>query len=183
MKETKTKILQSAITTWGKDLSATLDDIAGNLGISRRTLHRHYSGRDELMDSVFNFIINEYLFHLKKIIDDSPNDKDRLKAFLKFDINSAKKYMVFCQVRKEEYPEVATENENFIEMYSIYVQVFERLLAAQQISKDLSIQWMMNFYLSIVEASDKLIDNGLDKDECFQMAWQSFWNGIKSENE
>ena len=45
MKETKTKILQSAISVWGKDMIATLDDIASATGISRRTLHRQLHGQ------------------------------------------------------------------------------------------------------------------------------------------
>jgi len=183
MNETKSKILQSAISIWGKNLTATLDDIAGHTGISRRTLHRHYSGRDDLMDSVFNFIIDEYLMHLKLIMQNTPCDVDRLKAFLEFDINSSKKYLVFCQLRKAEFTDIETENDNFIEMYSIYHGLFKRLQDEQKISKELSLQWIETFYLTVVESSDKIIDSGLNKEECLKMAWSSLWNGIKSDNQ
>lgn len=183
MIETKSQILQSAITVWGRNLAATLDDIAKDTGISRRTLHRHYSGRDDLMDSVFNFIIDEYLMHLKRIIEKTPSDKEKLKAFLQFDINSSKKYLVFCQLRKSEYAHMETENDNFIEMYSIYQGLFKRLQDEQKISKDLSLQWIETFYLTLVESSDKIIDSGFNKDECLKMAWTSLWNGIKSGNQ
>lgn len=183
MKETKNKILQSAITIWGENLAATLDDIAKYLGISRRTLHRHYSGRDDLLDSVFNYIIDEYLINLKQNIKINSSEKDKLKAFLRFDINSSKKYLVFCQLRKAEFQHIEIESENFKEMYLIYLNLFKKLQDDQEISKDLSLQWIETFYLSIVESSDKIIDSGIDIDECFDMAWFSLWNGIKIVNE
>ncbi len=183
MNETKNKILQSAITVWGKNLAATLDDIASHTGISRRTLHRHYTGRDDLMNSVFDHIIEEYLTHLKIIIQNSSSDKDQLKAFLEFDINSSKKYMVFCQLRQAEYAEIETENDAFQELYSIYLGLFERLKENKQTSEKLTLQWLEIFYLTVVEASSKSIDAGLNKKECINMAWSSMWNGIKSDNQ
>jgi len=183
MNETKNKILQSAISIWGKNLAATLDDIAIHAGISRRTLHRHYSGRDDLMDSVFNLIIDEYLIQLKLIIQKTTCDKEKLKAFLQFDINSGKRYNVFCQLRKAEYAEIETENESFIELYDIYQGLFKRLQDDRKISKDLSLQWIEIFYLTVVETSLRSIDSGLNKDDCLKMAWLSLWNGIKTDKE
>lgn len=183
MKETKNQILQSAILVWGNNLAATLDDIASHSGISRRTLHRHYSGRDDLLDSVFNYIIDEYLLSLEQNIKNSINDKELLKAFLWFDIKSSKKYLVFCQLRKAEFQHIEVENNNFKEMYAIYMNLFKKLQDHQKISKNLSLQWIESFYLSIVETSDKIIDSGVDINECFEMAWFSLWNGIKSVNE
>ncbi len=183
MRETKDQILQSAIMVWGKNLAATLDDIAKHTGISRRTLHRHYSGRDDLLDAVFNYIIDEYLINLKQNIKNSTSEKEKLKSFLQFDINSSKKYLVFCQLRKAEFQHIEIENENFKEMYLIYLGLFKQLQDNKEISKDLSLQWIETFYLSIVESSDKIIDSGINMDECFDMAWFSLWNGIKTVNE
>lgn len=180
MKETKNQILQSAITIWGNNLAATLDDIAQHAKISRRTLHRHYSGKDDLLDSVFNYIIDEYLVSLKQNIKRDISDKEKLKSFLQFDINSSKKYMVFCELRKVEFQHIEVANENFNEMYSIYLNLFKKLQDNQEISEHLSLQWIETFYLSVVESSDKIIDSGIDSAKCFNMAWFSLWNGIKS---
>lgn len=135
------------------------------------------------MESVFNLIIDEYLTRLKLIIASIPSDIEKLKAFLEFDINSSKRYLVFCQLRKAEFTDIETENDNFKEMYSIYHELFNRLQDEQKISKDLSLQWIETFYLTLVESSEKIIDSGLNKDECLKMAWLSLWNGIKSENQ
>lgn len=182
MKETKKQILNSAISIWGDDLNGTLDDIAGHTGISRRTLHRHYTGREDLMNSVFNHIIDEYLIHLRGIINTTSNEKDKLKDFLFYDIESGSRYLIFCQLRKAKYTEIETENANLKELYSIYISLFEGLKENQQIRKELSLNWLETLYMLIVETAVRSIDNGIDKKEVLEMAWSTFWNGIKGDS-
>ncbi len=182
MKETKNKILQSAITIWGNDMMATLDDIAGNIGISRRTLHRHYTGREDLLKSVFNFIIDEYLLRLKEIMHETSDNKTRLKQFFLNDVESGSRYMVFCQLRKSKYKEFETEDDNFMEVYSIYTNLFQNLKDEKQIRPELSMYWLETIYMLMVEASLTSMDQGIEKSVCLDMAWSTFWNGIKFEN-
>jgi len=179
MAETKSKILQSAIIIWGKNLTASLDDIASHINISRRTLHRHYSGRDDLMNSVFNYIIEEYLIQIKIIIQNASSHKNQLKAFLYYDIESGSKYLVFCQLRKTNYKEIESQNVNFQELYAIYQGLFKQLKDEKKIREKLSSQWLEIFYSTIVESALKSIDSGVNKKECLNMTWSSFWNGIK----
>ncbi len=179
MAETKSKILQSAIIIWGKNLTASLDDIASHINISRRTLHRHYSGRDDLMNSVFNYIIEEYLIQIKIIIQNASSHKNQLKAFLYYDIESGSKYLVFCQLRKTNYKEIESQNVNFQELYAIYQGLFKQLKDEKKIREKLSSQWLEIFYSTIVESALKSIDSGVNKKECLNMSWSSFWNGIK----
>lgn len=180
MSETKRKILKEAIRTWGMDIGTSLDEIATNADISRRTLHRHYKGREDLMISVFNFIIDEYLIEAHKIIQDNLNQKDQLEAFLNFDIASGSQYMMFCQLRKTSYKDIATQNAHFIELYAIYMNLFVDLKNKGEVRKGLSLQWLEIFYSTIVESAVRSIEVGLNKEECIAMAWSSFWNGIKT---
>lgn len=183
MSETKSKILQTAIVVWGNNITTPLDDIASKAGVSRRTLHRHYSGRDDLMKSVFNYIINEYLIEIKGLIKTSKNSENQLKEFLYYDINSGQKYMVFCQLRKTSYMEMASEDANFIELYTLYIDLFKQLKNEKKIRETLSTQWLEVFYTTIIESALKSIDLGLKKEDCLNMAWSSFWNGIKTPTE
>lgn len=180
MSETKNKILQAAITIWGKELTASLDDIASHAGISRRTLHRHYSGKDDLMNSVINFIIEEYLSQIKIILQDSSTNKDKLKAFFRYDIDSGSKYMVFCQLRKTNYVDKESENENLKELYDIFFSMFKELKKENKINNTTPLQWLETFYSIVVETALRSIDKGLSKEDCTNLAWTSFWNGIKN---
>ncbi len=180
MSETKTKILQTAIKEWGKDITSSLDDIAKQSGVSRRTLHRHYKGKEDLMVSVFSYIIEAYLVQTKLIIKDTPNLKERLKKFLNFDIESGSTYMMFCQLRKTSYKEMATEDANLKELYSIYMGLFQQLKEENQIREELSSQWLEVFYSTIIESALRSIEMGMTKEDSLVMAWSSFWNGIKT---
>lgn len=178
MSETKLKILQSAIEVWGGNINAPLDDIANYINISRRTLHRHYAGRDDLINSVFNHIITEYLIQTKSIIKSAKSNEDKLQSFLYFDINSGSRYMIFCELRKSDYKEIESQNTNFKELYSLYIGLFKELKNEQKINDHLSIEWIEIFYSTIIESTLKAIESGLNKEECLNMAWSSFWQGI-----
>ena len=180
MKETKNKILQAAIIIWGSDLAATLDDIANHTGISRRTLHRHYEGREDLMKSVLNYIIEKYLEYTKDLQQNTSSDQECLKKLLEYDIKSGSVYKVFCQLRRTNYTEFETDDENFKELYAFYIGLFGRLRSGGQIRNELSIQWLETFYMAIVESCLGVIDSGVDEKECMHMTWTTLWNGIKS---
>lgn len=180
MSETKRKIIDSAIKLWGRELSISLDEIANNAGVSRRTLHRHFSGRDDLMVSVFNFIIEAYLKEIKEIINNESDNVSKLKAFLHYDIESGSDYMVFCQLRKSEFKEMLTEDPSLSELYALILGLFKTLKEENLIEENLSIKWLELFYSSIVETSLRSIYDGLEQEECLKMAWFSLWNGIKN---
>ncbi|MCG8326154.1 MAG: TetR/AcrR family transcriptional regulator [Chitinophagales bacterium] len=181
MSETKRRILESAIKLWGKDFSTSLDEIATDAGTSRRSLHRHYDGRSDLLESVFKFIIGAYLKQIKEIINSPIDSISKLKAFLHYDISNGSDYMVFCQLRKSEFEEMLNEDPDLSELYTIILELFETLKAESLIAEQLSTQWLELFYSSIVESSFKSIKNGVNQEECFQMAWHSLWNGIKQQ--
>jgi len=142
----------------------------------------NYTGREDLMNSVFNYIIEEQLIRLNDILAKYPGTKDRLREFLYLDIESGSQYMVFCQLRKTKYVEFEEENENFKELYAIYMALFKQPIENGQIRKELSASWLETFYMLMVETSLRSMEEGEDKEECFQMAWSCFWNGIKSDS-
>lgn len=179
MSETKKKVLQTAIRVWGEDITATLDDIAKETGISRRTLHRHYKGKEDLIVSVFDFIIEDYLDRAKSIIKQTSSLKEQLKRLLTFDIESGSSYMMFCQLRKTSYKEMATENANLVELYAIYMGLFKQLQDEGQVRKELSLEWLEVFYTTVIESALKSTEKGIHKEDGLIMAWSSFWNGIK----
>ncbi len=181
MNETKGKILQSAITVWGHNLNASLDDIASHIDISRRTLHRHYSGRDDLMNSVFNYIIELHLTQAKVIKQAPSSLKNKLKSLLYYDIESGSKYLIFCQLRKTNFEEMKSENIVLQELYAIYMDLFQQLKDEKKIREELSLQWLEIFYSTVIESVLKSIDSNGNKEECLNMGWSSYWNAIKTQ--
>jgi len=174
MSETSLKIIQSAIEVWGRDMQASLDDIATNINISRRTLHRHFSGREDLLESVFNTIFKESLKEAKEIVEAHTNLEERLATLFRNDMSNGSRFQVFCQLRKTQFPDLITQNPTLKELREVYLHLFEALIAQNAIRKDLTVEWIEIMYLATLENSYFI--NGKDQNT---MAWTTFWNGIK----
>lgn len=179
MDVTKSKILSAAIEVLGKDLGASLDEIAKHAGISRRTLHRHFNGREDIMNAVFNHIIAVYHKDVKSILRDDMSTEERMKAFLAYDIESGTKHTVFCQLRKNSYTEYAAENENLQELFDIINNLFESLIKEGKIRDEIPQLWLAAFYNGVLESALQSFKQGVLLETCQIIAWSSFWNGIK----
>lgn len=178
MNETKSKILHAAIELLANDANATLDEIAKHIGMSRRTLHRHYEGRKDLIESVLSYLLKEYLASVNDQLHQDISDLDKLKALLSNDIKSVEKYLVFNNINRVEKTDFSEKNTDVKELHRLYRHFFESLITQGLISDSFSIEWVEAYYTSIVEASIRAIQNGLSIEECLNMAWMSFKNGI-----
>ena len=179
MVETKDKILQSAITIWGSNFTASLDDIASNIGISRRTLHRHFQGRDDLVKSLFSYLIEIYLNSIKTVLKTENTIVGKLQALLINDIKSTEKYLTFCQLYETHPEKFQFEQKKIEEINSIYSKLFKKLRNEKFLSNQLSLEWIEAFYFSVVNTAIKSIQAGIQMEQCSKMAWNSLWNGIK----
>lgn len=178
MNETKSKILHAAIALLAKDANVTLDEIAKHIGVTRRTLHRHYDGRKDLIDSVLRGLLEEYMGSVKEQLSQDISDLDKLKSLLCNDIESVEKYLVFTNIQRTEKTNFYENNTEVKELHLLYRHFFERLIAQGLIVDTFNIEWVEAYYTSVVEASIKAIQNGLSVEECIKMAWKSFQNGI-----
>lgn len=182
MSETKAKILQSAIDIWGKNLTHSLEDIADRVGISRRTLHRHYNGRDDLMNSVICHVIDEYLMNVEDIMQQQLSNEDKLKAMLEYDIKSSSKYRVFCQVRGGRTTQSGPGNENVEKVRQIMATLFSQLIKEEIIPDSLPLIWLEMFFSAVAETALNSIGFGISQEKCLEIAWASFYGGITLNN-
>ncbi|WP_428699158.1 TetR/AcrR family transcriptional regulator [Stappia sp.] len=49
---TRDAIIEAAFRTWSADPAASLEEIAALAGVGRATLHRHFAGRDDLLEQL-----------------------------------------------------------------------------------------------------------------------------------
>lgn len=49
---TRDAIIEAAFRTWSADPAASLEEIAALAGVGRATLHRHFAGRDDLIEKL-----------------------------------------------------------------------------------------------------------------------------------
>ena len=125
MSVTRDKILHAAIDLLGVDINTSLDEIAKRVGISRRTLHRHYEGRRDLTASIMNHLVEEYLSSVEERLNHPNADKvEKLKRLFINDIRSAGRYLVFRDLREAEFPDFSKKNAKVIKLRKLYYSFF-----------------------------------------------------------
>lgn len=179
MNETRRKILESAITLWATNSQATLEQIATDIGISRRTLHRHYDGREDLIVSVLNYLVSEYLQTIDKtLLKAAESPLAKLKALFFNDIANATHYVVYknlSQIMVLDNEEMKMSQQK---LHNIYHAVFLSLIDSAEVSSKVTAKWLELFYAAVIEAVIKGIQEGKELDLA-NLAWSTFWAGIK----
>ena len=180
MGKTKNKILHAAIELWSRDKNATLDDISQHIGISRRTLHRQYNGRDDLKLSVLNHLVNEYLKSVEeKLTEPSETPIEKLKKLFYNDIRNADNYIVYRNLQEETYSASLENDADIQKLHHIYKSIFSELVQTGLVNNLVTEAWIEVFYASVVEATIKALRNGGEMEDLMFIGWKSFWNGIK----
>ncbi|RWR13509.1 TetR/AcrR family transcriptional regulator [Siminovitchia fortis] len=68
----KDRIMQAFVDeVKDKGIKFTMDDLAGRLGISKRTLYEHFSSKVEILDAIIDLTITEFDEKTEAIIQDS----------------------------------------------------------------------------------------------------------------
>ncbi len=73
MKNTRENILKAAVVVWGQDYNAPLKEIAKEAGVSRMTLHRHFCGRETILQAVA-------ILFFEKLVRASSKNKNQVKT-------------------------------------------------------------------------------------------------------
>ncbi len=56
----KSKILRNTITVFNKKgLKLTMDDIAEQMGISKKTIYKHYKSKEEIFDQIVDYVFDD----------------------------------------------------------------------------------------------------------------------------
>ncbi|WP_054852452.1 TetR/AcrR family transcriptional regulator [Olleya sp. ITB9] len=73
---TKTQLLQCAITKFTRFGSkhVTLDDLATELGISKKTIYSFFKNKEDLVKSSLESLLNEYKTDINRIVDSNGKD-------------------------------------------------------------------------------------------------------------
>jgi AcrR family transcriptional regulator len=178
MKNTKQKIINSAITLLKQDLNCSLEEISGNANVSRRTLHRHFKGKEDLIGQIFETVGNEYIEGFLSIIWANKNPMDTLEDLLRYDLAILSNHNTLYGLYKND--KYIFEEELMIKIDQEYIEIFNQIIKKEYCDQSFTPKWLGAFYDSLIELGHNQINLGIDNEECIQMIWTLFWNGIKS---
>lgn len=175
----KENIVQSAIALWAHDIEATLDDVASHANISRRTIHRHYQGRDDLVAHVMQYLLTNYSASISDLLDEEGKPLHQLKQLFYNDVKQAENYQLFTQLRKFNLPDTGYDKAAVNVIITRYEQIFQHLIAEKQVNDLMNVPWLGAFYSSLVDAAIKRIQSGGIAEDTLFIAWQTFYRGVK----
>ena len=178
MKDTKQKIIHSAITLLKQNLNCSLEEISKKAKVSRRTLHRHFKGKEDLIVQIFETVGNEYIEGFLSIIGADKNAIDTLEKLLQYDLGIISNHNTLYSLYKHK--KYIFDEELMIKIDQEYIEIFNQIIKKKYCDQSLTPKWLGAFYHSLIELGHNQINLGIDKEECIQMIWTLFWNGINS---
>lgn len=178
MSNTKTKIIAAAIKAFSKDSNASMEEIAESINLSRRTLHRYFSGKSELIQEIIDYASGLCLQKTKESIQSSTDPKIQLYTMFLSDIKSGHQFRFLYNFR-ENYKGMEDESSDFREMMQIFRDLLKKLKTNGQFNPQLTMNWIENLYFSTIDAAINLIlDDESKTQEIVEMAWVSYFNAV-----
>ncbi|MEM9361951.1 MAG: TetR/AcrR family transcriptional regulator [Bacteroidota bacterium] len=182
--KTKDRIIESAIEVFNQDFSAPLQKVADNANVTRRTLHRYFKDRDELVTTCER----EMEISCKKAMIAAINSSDdslvQLENMLNAGIDCGAKYSFFYKLRQREGHKHSKSNKDS-EDYNYIYDSFKRIIADLQskgiVDNHMTVEWIQNLHAGIVNSTVNANETDNSKIKIIKkFAWKSFINGISA---
>jgi len=176
--ETKSRIIESAIAVFNADSSAPLQKVADNANITRRTLHRYFKDRNELISVCEREMEVSCKTAMIKAIDSSGEPLVQLKNMLFAGIDCGAKYSFFYKLHQQEGHNHDRKNQDCADydyIYRSFAKIIEDLKKQSQVSEHMTTDWIQNLHAGIVNST---INSKAEESLIKKFAWKSFIKGI-----
>lgn len=182
MKDTQQAIVDAAILVFNEDYSAPLEKVAAQAAVTRRTLHRYFTGRDELLARCEQEMQRSCQQAMTAALDSSDNPLTQLENMLYAGIDCGAKYSFFSKLHTRPGHQHSAANADCAEydaMYHRYRAVIARLQAQGTISPHITADWVAMLFSGVIAATiNATTFDSVAKRSLKQFAWFSFSKGI-----
>ena len=187
--EIQEKILNAAIEEFAqRGLKFTMNDVAKNLGMSKKTIYTIYESKEEMLLALADYCFQDIKKSEKAILQDESMDVltkiERIMVVLpeKYqNIGLSNLYQL-----KEKYPHVYQRTAKYLETdWDATISLLEQGMQEGKIRK-ISIPVLKTMLESTIQqffASDVLIRNGISYEDALQEMIRILIGGIREENE
>lgn len=180
---TQQKIIDAAISVLNENFSATFEDIAVSCGISRRTLHRYFKNRNELLEACNQNMLEAWELATIKACNSSENPLVQLEHLLYAGIDSGTKYAFLIKLNENnKFSSIAYENKLSSAYFQKRDQLFDAIheLQKQKVVDDqFPLPWIRILFTSAIMATIMAFRSGdIAQNEVKKLAWSSFRRSI-----
>ena len=176
--DTKNKIIQVAILALHKNEGATLEEIAKAAGLSRRTLHRHFLSREDLIEACNKHMLTIWKTAVIDVYNKGLQPLILLEELLNIAIDLGHKFSFLTKYRYSGavHPTLATKvNEAYQHAISDLFKAIATLQAEKIIDPNLPLVWIrLQFIQSVATATAAKNSGDIAPNQINQLAWLSF---------
>jgi len=178
MKNTKENIIQAAVLLLEKDKNCSLEEIATKAGVSRRTLHRYFDGKEELIIAVFENLAEIYYEGFLEIIGEEKPILETVRSLLSYDLKMFSSNSTVYYLYESFKDRYTFGEEDIKEIEEQSILVFSKLCEEEYLNQNIDYQWVNAFYDSLIHLGNSQIKKGIEHNLVEETIWQLFWNGI-----
>ncbi|QLG45840.1 TetR/AcrR family transcriptional regulator [Costertonia aggregata] len=182
LSETKDRIIESAIEVFNQDFSAPLQKVADNANITRRTLHRYFRDREELVATCEREMEVSCKKAMITAINSSNDPLIQLENMLYAGINCGAKYSFFYKLHQQDGHNHSKNNKDCADydfIYNSFTTIVKDLQKSGVINKQMTVQWIQNLHAGIISSTVNTdSSNESSKPGIKRFAWNSFIKGI-----
>jgi AcrR family transcriptional regulator len=178
MKKTKENIIQVAVLLLEEDKNCSLEQIATKAGVSRRTLHRYFDGKEELIIAVFETLADKYYKGVLEIIGVEKPIVETVKSLLSYDLKMFSSHSTVYYLYENFKDKYKFEEEDIEKVEEEFLRVFSKLTEKGHCNQSVDNQWINAYFDSLIHLGNSQMKNGIEHSIVEKTIWQLFWNGI-----
>lgn len=183
MSNTQQAIVEAAIVVFNEDYSAPLEKVAERAGVTRRTLHRYFTGREELLVSCEKEMQRSCKLAMTAALKSSDNPLTQLENMLYAGVGCGAKYSFLSKLHTRPEHRHAPQSEadcaEYDAMSARFRAIVRRLQDQGAITPHVTPEWVMQLFSAVVAATTNSAATGaVALQSLRQFAWFSFSKGI-----
>lgn len=181
MLDTKAKIIAAAVTCFLNNESDTLEKVAEVAGVSRRTLHRYFENRQDLLESCKDQMLTSCNKAMNEAYESDEDPIKKVRNMLFAAIEQGANYSFIKRIyERSNFSELDSkkkfESDN---VKAKWLKIMNDLQEENRINRELTIPWIFDLFGSIIETSIYAVEAGdVARNDSKKFAWLSFKGAI-----
>lgn len=181
MKSTADKIIEAAVYILNYNDSATIDEIANHIGITRRTVHRYFKDKNLLIERCKEKMMTTCNATMIAAYHSSNEPIIQMENMFYAALSIGNEYsFVKKRFERSGYSEVISNEKDLYDDVKIkWFGIVEKLQADRMIDHKFTVPWIYNLFGGIIDIAITALRNGeVAGNDVKSFAWSSFKGSI-----
>ncbi len=172
---TRDAIIEAAFQIYSEDPTASLADIAVRAGIGRATLHRHFSGRDELLVELAKVAIKDLDDAAECAVTGAQSYTEALRLMMHALVPLASRQWFLSQTSVENHPDILAEYQRQSEEMANDIEEAKK---EGCFAADVPTTWIVQAFDNLLYAAWQMVRNEeATAKQAAALAWRTLVEG------